>query len=132
MVNTIKLSGKIYANIWICTIIGSIIILIQSLINIGNILEAGISISLSILVIICSILSRKGVYATGIIIMAVSYFLLLSPIGFSGYGIATLLILIGGLFIVSGGLLFFAGNFFIYVAIGAVITDLVIFAVQII
>jgi hypothetical protein len=128
--NTIKLSGKIYANIWICTIIGSIMILIESILNIENILEAGISIGISVIVIICSLLSRKDVYATGIIIVACSYFLLLSPIGYSGYGIAPILILLGGLFTVSGGLLFFAGNFFIYVAIGAVVTDLVILLVQ--
>lgn len=127
--NTIKLLGKIYANIWICAIIGSIIILIESIINIGNILEASISIGISIIVIVCSLLSRKDIYATGIIIIACSYFLLLSPIG---YGIAPILILLGGFFTVSGGLLFFAGNFFIYVAIGAVITDLVIFLVQVI
>ena len=130
MVNTIKLFGKIYANIWICAIIGSILILIQSIINIGNTLEAVISIGISVIVIICSLLSRKDVYATGIVIIACSYFLLLSPIGFSGYGVATFLILIGGLFTVSGGFLFFAGNFFIYVAIGAVVTDLVILLVQ--
>jgi len=128
--NTIKLFGKIYANIWICTIIGSIMILIESILNIENILEASISIGIVIIVIISSLLSRKDVYATGIITVAVSYFLLLSPIGYSGYGIAPILILLGGLFSVSGGLLFFAGNFFIYVAIGAVVTDLVILLVQ--
>ena len=47
--NTIKLMGKIYANILICAIIGSIMILIESVINTGNILEASISIGISIL-----------------------------------------------------------------------------------
>jgi len=129
MAETFKIMGKIYGNLWMCAILGSVLIIIQSIINIWNTAEAWLSIVISIIVLISSILSQKEIHMTGITIMICSYFFLLSPIGFSGFFIGTVLILIGGLFTVSGGLLFFIGNFFIYVAIGAIVMDLVIFLV---
>jgi len=129
MADTFKIMGKISANLWMCAIFGSILIIIQSILNIWDTAEAWLSIGIGIVIILSSILSRKEVHLTGIVIMICSYFLLLSPIGFSGFFIGTVLILIGGLFTVSGGMLFVFGNFFIYVAIGAVVIDLVILLV---
>jgi hypothetical protein len=129
MADSFKIMGKISANIWMFAIFGSILIIIESLINIWNTAEAWLSIGISLIVIISSILSRKEIHMTGITIIICSYFLLLSPIGFSGFLLGTVLILIGGLFTVSGGMLFVIGNFFIYVAIGAVVIDLVMLLV---
>lgn len=128
MTESFKIIGKNLANIWMFAIIGSILVIIQSIIN-WNTAESWLSIGISLIVIVASILSRKEIHMTGITIMICSYFLLLSPIGFSGFFIGTVLILIGGLFTVSGGMLFVIGNFFIYVAIGAIVLDLVIFLV---
>ena len=128
MADSFKVIGRVMANIWMCAIIGSILVIIQSIIN-WNTAEAWLSIGISLIVIVASILSRKEIHMTGITIMICSYFLLLSPIGFSGFFIGTVLILIGGLFSVSGGTLFVFGNFFIYVAIGAIVLDLVIFLI---
>ena len=131
MADSFKVIGKLMANIWMCAIIGSILIILESLLNIGNTAEAWLSIGISLIVIVASILSRKEIYMTGITTMICSYFLLLSPFGFSGFFIGTVLVLIGSLFIISGGMLFVIGNFFIYVAFGAVVLDLVIIIVQI-
>ena len=125
MADSFKIMGKISANLWMCAIFGSILITIESIMNISITFEAWLSIGISIIVLTSSILSRKEVHMTGITIIICSYFLLLNPNGFSGFFIGTVLILIGGLFTVSGGMLFVTGNFFIYVAIGAVVIDLV-------
>ena len=126
MINLDELFGKAYNYMWLTAIIGSVIVLIESILNIGKILDAGIGIGISIIVITCAILSRKDVNGTGFAILICSYFLILSPIGFSGFYIGSWLILIGGLISTSGGFFTYT-SFFIYVAIGALIVDLISF-----
>ncbi|NVM31793.1 MAG: hypothetical protein HWN65_23340 [Candidatus Helarchaeota archaeon] len=115
--------------LWITPIIGTILILIESFLNLSSILNASIGIGISIIVIISLLLNQKDVYGTTIVLLICSYFLLLSPFGF-GYtwDLGVLLILLGSLFIAEGGF-FTAVNFFIYLGIGAVVVDLIIFFV---
>lgn len=129
MFNFDKIMGKLMRYLWITPIIGTILILIESFLNLSSILNASIGIGISIIVIISLLLNQKDVYGTTIVLLICSYFLLLSPFGF-GYtwDLGVLLILLGSLFIAEGGF-FTAVNFFIYLGIGAVVVDLIIFFV---
>ncbi|NVM55921.1 MAG: hypothetical protein HWN66_19630 [Candidatus Helarchaeota archaeon] len=129
MVEMDLLLGKLMRFLWIAPIIGAILILIESFLNLVSVLDAGIGIGISIIVIISVILSRKDVHGTGAVLLISSFFLLLSPIGISGFDLGYLLILLGAILLTSGGL-FTMGNFFIYVAIGAIVVDLIVFFVS--
>jgi len=124
MVNTDKILVKIMANLWLAPIIGSILIVCESILSIGNVLNASFSIIISIIVITSVLLSRRDVHGTGFIIIVCAYVLLLSPLSISGFELGYMLIIIGALFLASGGL-YTIGNFFFYVAIGAIVLDLV-------
>ncbi len=126
MVNIDMMLGKVMRNLWLTPIIGAALILIQSIINFINIRDAIVGICIGIIVIISAILSRKDVYGSGAALLLCAFFLILSPIGYSGYDIGLLLIILGTLFMASGGF-FTMGNFFFYVALGAIITDLILF-----
>jgi hypothetical protein len=121
-----ELFGKFYKYIWLTAILGSILILVESFLNFNNILDAGFSIGISIIIIVCMGLSRKDVYGTGAAMLICSYILLLSPIGFNGFGLGILFILVGAITSASGGIFTYTCYFF-YVAIGAIIVDLLLF-----
>ncbi|MHA1649910.1 MAG: hypothetical protein ACTSYB_06935 [Candidatus Helarchaeota archaeon] len=116
--------GKIFKNLWIFAIIGSSLIIIQSVLNFISLFAAAISIILCCIVIICIILSRYHFHGTGLISLICSYILLLNPIGFDGFGIGSLLILVGALVSTSGGFYTYT-VFFFYLAIGAILLDFV-------
>ncbi len=130
MVRLDEIFGKIYKYIWLTAIIGSILIIVESLLNLNKISDEGFnigfSIGISIIIIICMGLSRKDIYGTGAAMLICSYILLLSPNGFTGFGLGILLILVGAITSASGGIFTYTCYFF-YVAIGAIIVDLLIF-----
>lgn len=116
--------GKIMAKIWLAPIIGSLLIIIQSILTIDQFIDASFSIAISAVVIVSVLLSRRDVHGTGFIILLCAYSLLLSPWGISGFEVGYLLIIIGALFLASGGL-YAIGNFFLYLAVGAIIIDII-------
>lgn len=128
LVDLNELFGKAYKYIWLSPIIGSILILVESLLHLSAILDASIGIAISILVIILTILTRKDVYGSGIALGICAYFLILSPLGVTGFTMGSLLILVGALVSISGGFFTYT-NFFIWVALGAIVLDLILFFV---
>jgi hypothetical protein len=128
LVDLNQLYGKAYKYIWLLPIIGSILILIESILHLSATLDVGIGIIISILVIILTILTRKDVHGSGIALGICAYFLILSPLGFSGFMLGSLLILVGALVSISGGFFTYT-NFFIWVALGAIVLDLILFFV---
>ena len=126
MPNFDKLFGFFYKNIWLLPIVGSILIFIESFLKWGAIVDAATGIVLGVIIIICVILSRKDVHGSGIALGVCAYFLLLSPIGFHGFEIGLLLILVGCITSISGGIYAYV-NFFVWVALGAVVVDLIVF-----
>ena len=127
MVNMDKILGKIMANLWLAPIIGGILIVIDSILSIHIILNASFSITISIIVILSVLLSRKDVHGTGFIVGLCAIVLLLSPLTISGFEIGYLLIIVGVFFVASGGIIHNMGIFFFYVAIGAIILDVILF-----
>lgn len=128
MVEVDLIMGKIMKNLWLLPIVGATLILIESALNLLNTLDALTGIVLSIIIFISVVLSRKDVYGSGAILLICTFFLLLSPIGYSGFDIGLLLILVGSLFLASGGP-FTIGSFFFYIAIGAIIIDFIVFII---
>jgi hypothetical protein len=126
MANMDELFGKIYKYIWVIAIVGSGLVMLESILNMARLLEACFSLGTSIAIVICMVLSRYDVHGTAFAALAGSVILLLSPIGFSGFGLGILLILIGALISTSGGLYTYSSVFF-YIAIGAVIVDVIVF-----
>ncbi len=124
MVTLDELFGKIFKNLWIFAIIGSSLIITQLVLNFTSLFAAAISISLSCIIIICMILSRYHFHGTGLVSLICAYILLLNPTGFDGFGIGSLLILVGALISTSGGFYTYT-VFFFYLAIGAIILDFV-------
>lgn len=120
--------GKFMANLWVLPLIGSGVILIEAFIRITHQIDAIFSIILCAIVIIAVIFSRKDVHGTGFTVLICAYIILLSPIGFSGFQIGFILILVGSLFLASGGF-FTMSVFFLYVAIGAIVLDLILFVI---
>ena len=127
MVNMDKIFGKMMANLWLAPIIGGVLILIESILSIENVVGASFSITVSIIVILSVLLSRKDVHGTGFIVGLCGIILLLSPITISGFEIGYLLIIVGVFFVASGGIIHNVGIFFFYVAIGAIILDIILF-----
>ncbi|MFX1296361.1 MAG: hypothetical protein ACFFD2_16100 [Promethearchaeota archaeon] len=121
-----EILGKCYKYIWLTPIVGSILVLLESILNFEKMLDAGISIGISIIIIIFVILSRFNIHGSGIALGICSYFLLLSPIGFTGFNLGHILILVGSFISISGGLFSYT-NYFLWVGIGAVVVDLIIF-----
>ena len=126
MVNMDEISGKIYKYLWVIAIVGSGLVILESILNMTSLLEAWFSLGTSIVIVICMVLTRYDVHGTAFVALAGSVILLLSPIGFSGFGLGIYLILIGALMSTSGGLYTYSSVFF-YIAIGAVIVDVIVF-----
>ena len=128
MVSFDEIFGKAYNLVWLTPIAGSTLVLIESILNLERALDAWIGIGVSIIVIIFAVLTRMDVHGSGLALGICSYFLLLSPIGFNGFELGYLLILLGALVSISGGF-FTMTNYFVWVGIGAVVVDLIIFFV---
>jgi hypothetical protein len=126
MVNTYEILGKGYKYIWLTAIAGSILVIIESLLNVSNVLESVFSILIGAIVSVCAILSQRHIHGSSFLMLVCASLLLLSPIGFTGFEIGYILMLLGALISTSGGL-FTYSIFFVYLAIGAVVVDLIIF-----
>jgi len=126
VVNFDTVFGRAYRHLWLVAIIGCILVSTESLLHYSNVIDAWFSIGLCVSVTICLILTRYDILGSGFAGLACSFILLLSPIGFSGFGLGVLLIVLGALISTSGGLYTYS-SFFFYVAIGAVIIDLILF-----
>ncbi|MHA1264381.1 MAG: hypothetical protein ACTSRS_04020 [Candidatus Helarchaeota archaeon] len=118
--------GKISANLWVLPIFGSILISIQALLTFDSLFEALFSLSISLVVTIFTLLSRKNIHGSSFVVLICSYILLLSPLGFSGYSVGALLVLVGALLMISGSI-FIISVFFFYVTLGAVLLDIILF-----
>ena len=128
MVSFDEIFAKGYNYIWLSSIAGSILILVESVLNLENALDAWIGIGISIIVIVFVVLTRLDVHGSGLALGICAYFLILSPIGFNGFELGYLLILLGAVISLSGGLFTYT-NYFVWVGIGAVVIDLIIFFV---
>ena len=128
MANMDAIFGKIYKYLWVIAIVGSGLVIIESILNLINLLEAWFSLGISIGIVICMVLTRYDVHGTAFAALAGCVILLLSPIGFSGFELGIYLILIGALISTSGGLYTYSSVFF-YITIGAVILDVIVFII---
>lgn len=124
MVNTDAIFGKVFKHLWISCIAGCVLVLIESALKLNQWVDAGFSIVLSVILIVCAILNRYDVNGTGFTILICSYILFLSPIGFDGFTIGIILILVGSLLSASGGFFTYT-SFLFYIAIGAIVVDII-------